>query len=409
MTANTGSEASSTGPRVAVVVLGAGNGTRLGRSEPKAFVHIAGRSTISRALESVFAMREPAQVIVTVPQSFASIARELVRHVDGWSEERTTITVGGGTRQASVAAALKHLDDSVEVVLVHDAARPLTPTVVFDSVVAEVLESGAGAVPGLPVADTIKRLDDADAVVETLDRQELVAVQTPQGFPREHLLHAHAHADGEYTDDSALVAAAGFPVHVVAGDQMALKITTAWDLRRAEALLAEPAAVSIRVGTGTDVHAYDAERPLWLAGLYWPDEPGLAGHSDGDVVCHAICDAMLSAAKLGDIGEVFGTGDPQFENAHGEVFLRAAMRELAAVGLEVGNVSVQVVGNRPKLSGRRREAEAHLSTVLGATVSIAATTTDALGFTGRGEGVAAVATALVHSISTETRPLRIIA
>ena len=384
-------------PRVAVILLGAGNGTRLGRNEPKAFVHLAGRPTLSRALESVFAMTEPTQVIITVPMSYGPIAKQLARSVPGGRDREPTIIVGGSTRQESVAEALKFLEPSIDVVLVHDAARPLTPSLVFDSVASEVRTSNAGVVPGLPVADTIKRTDENGQIVETVDRSVLMAVQTPQGFPREQLVAAHKAAKEEHTDDSALVADAGYPVSVIAGDPLAFKITTAWELRRAEQLFTESAATSIRVGTGTDVHAYDETKQLWLAGLHWPNEIGLRGHSDGDVVAHAICDAILSAAKLGDLGSVFGTSDPKFEDAHGDVFLRETVYLVRDAGFEVGNVSVQLIGNHPMVSRRRVEAEEFLSGIIGASVSIAGTTSDALGFTGRGEGMAAIATALVHA------------
>lgn len=392
-------------PRVAVIVLAAGNGIRLGRGEPKAFVHVAGRPALARALESVFGMREPVQVIVTVPPNYVPVARELARRVAGSQQHPVTAIVGGASRQASVHAALGHLADSVEVVLVHDAARPLAPAMLFDSVAEEVALTGAGVVPGIPVADTIKRTDESGRIVETVDRSVLSAVQTPQGFPRDQLVAAHAAATREFTDDSALVADAGYPASIIAGDELAFKITTGWELRQAEQIVTGSAASAVRVGTGTDAHAYDESKELWLAGLHWPGEPGLKGHSDGDVIIHAICDALLSAAQLGDLGTLFGSADPEYANARSAVFLTETVRRARAHGFEVGNITVQVVGNRPIISPRRIEAETYLGSLVGASVSISATTTDALGFTGRGEGVAAVATALVHTRSPLDHPL----
>jgi 2-C-methyl-D-erythritol 4-phosphate cytidylyltransferase/2-C-methyl-D-erythritol 2,4-cyclodiphosphate synthase len=224
-------------------------------------------------------------------------------------------------------------------------------------------------------------------------------VQTPQGFPHTQLIEAYAAAEDDMTDDAALLAAVGHPVSVIAGDPRAFKITTAWDLRRAEQVL-EPSS-ALRIGVGTDTHAFDADAELWLAGLFWPSEPGLAGHSDGDVVAHAVTDALLSAAGLGDIGGVFGVDDPRLTGAHGEVFLREVRAMLTRAGAVIVNVSVQLVGNRPRFAARREEAQAVLSDVLGAPVTISATTTDGIGFTGRGEGITAIATALVSSASRD--------
>lgn len=391
----------SSSARVAVIVLAAGTGVRLGHDDPKAFVDLGGQPILARALQPVFAMQERPQVIVTAPHAYVPMARQVAMSVRGYDRIDLRVIAGGETRQLSVAAALRELGDGCEVVLVHDAARPLTPTVIFDSIASEVASTGVAVIPGLPVSDTIKRIDDDGVVMETINRTELAAVQTPQGFPRAQLEAAHAAAGGEYTDDAALVAAAGHPVAVIAGDQLAFKITTAWELRQAETMLSRSADGSTRVGSGIDVHSFDVDTPLWLACLYWPGEPGLRGHSDGDVVAHAICDALLSAARLGDMGSVFGTSSPQYAQASGELFLRRTMQLVRAEGLDVGNVVVQVVGNHPHLGERRREAELQLSSVLGAAVSLSATTSDALGFTGRGEGLAALATVLVHSRVTD--------
>ncbi|WP_374009820.1 2-C-methyl-D-erythritol 4-phosphate cytidylyltransferase [Leifsonia sp. LS-T14] len=379
-------------PRVAVVIVAAGSGTRLGAGLPKAFVTLQGRTLLEHSLHAVRGMRHDAHPIVVAPADLLAEATELAERAYG---RPVTVVAGGATRQRSVGEGLAVVDPHTEVVLVHDAARALAPATLFDAVVDAVLERGYGVVPGLPVSDTMKRVGADGAVHETVDRSALAAVQTPQGFPREQLLTAYALAESDETDDAGLVAAAGFRVDVVPGDAHAFKVTTPWDLRRAEELLAGTALP--RIGTGSDTHAFDPSAELWLAGLHWPGEPGLAGHSDGDAVAHAIVDALLSAAGLGDIGEVFGTGDPRFSGAHGDVFLAEARRRVEGAGFRIGNVAVQVIGNRPKLSPRRAEAEQRLSAILGAPVSIGATTTDGLGFTGRGEGITAQATALLLS------------
>jgi 2-C-methyl-D-erythritol 4-phosphate cytidylyltransferase/2-C-methyl-D-erythritol 2,4-cyclodiphosphate synthase len=365
----------------------------LERPEPKAFVSVGGHSILAHALESVFGLAEPAQVVVVAPASHLDEARRIGKAVAGPAGVYLTTVTGGATRQDSVARGLAALQPEVDTVLVHDAARAFTPSALFDSVIARVREAGCGVVPGIPISDTIKQKDAAGTVQRTLDRSSLVAVQTPQGFPRRVLDDAYATAEQEFTDDAALFSAAGHDVTVVDGDALAFKITTAWDLRRAETLVGETPPVS--TGVGMDIHAFDDDRPLWLGGLYWPDEPGLAGHSDGDALCHAICDALLSAAGLGDIGGRFGTTEERVKGAHGDVFVSETVRLVTGSGFTIGNVAVQVLGNRPKLATRRSELETYLSGLVGASVSIAATTADGLGFTGRGEGILVIATALL--------------
>jgi 2-C-methyl-D-erythritol 4-phosphate cytidylyltransferase/2-C-methyl-D-erythritol 2,4-cyclodiphosphate synthase len=383
-------------PTLGIVVVAAGSGTRLGGSEPKAFVALRGVPILERALRGVFDSIEPAQVVVVAPKSHVKTARTIAARVAGVASDSVSVVAGGATRQASVAAGLAALGAGVETVLVHDAARALTPPVLFDRVVRAVRSTGGGVIPALPVTDTIKRVGADAAVLGTVDRSDLVHVQTPQGFPRAALDAAYAVATVEHTDDAALFAAAEGAVTVVEGEARAFKITTAWDLRRAENVLGAQTA-GLRTGMGIDVHAYDEEAPLWLGGLYWTGEPGLAGHSDGDAVLHAICDALLSAAGLGDLGSRFGTTDARFAGAASEVFVRETLALISGVGFDVVNVAVQIVAARPKIAPRRSELEAHLSALVGAPATVGATTTDGLGFTGRGEGVAAIATALLSA------------
>ncbi|WP_394280419.1 2-C-methyl-D-erythritol 4-phosphate cytidylyltransferase [Microbacterium sp.] len=384
-------------PRVAVVVVAAGAGTRLGGASPKAFVGLDEHTILRHALVGVFAA-PAAQVVVVAPQERVGDALTDALEVAGDRRDLVSVVAGGATRQASVAAGLAALWPDVEIVLVHDAARALTPHEVFERVL-DAIDAGADAViPALPVVDTLKRVD-GDAVVDAVDRSVLAAAQTPQGFRRAVLDAAYRSAQADHTDDAALVQEAGGTVRTVPGDERSFKITTAADLERAQQLVGAvtrtPAPAVPRVGVGTDVHAFGGDGTLWMAGLEWPGEQGLHGHSDGDAVAHAIVDALLAAAGLGDIGTHFGTDKPEYAGAHADVFLRRTRAILAEAGWVVGNVSVQVQAKRPRFAGRRKEAEHVLSTALGAPVSVSATTTDGLGFTGTGEGVAAFAVATV--------------
>lgn len=393
----------------AVVVVAAGSGTRLGIGTAKAFVPVVGSLMLARALEPLFALPSPTLVVVVAPASHLDECRQVVASVAGAAVAYTAVVAGGADRHGSVEAGLAVLPDSVTTVLVHDAARCLTPAAqfsrVFDAVAAG---DGAGVVPALPVTDTVKRVD-GDVVVETVDRAALVGVQTPQGFPLAALRRAYAASSQSETDDAGVFQAAGGTVRFVPGDADAFKITTPWDLGRAESIVrarteaaggagacAADAAVTVRLGLGADVHAFDDASPCRVGLLDFPGEPGLSGHSDGDAVAHAVCDALLSAGGLGDIGGRFGTADPQYAGATGDVFLRGAVALLADAGLVPVSVTVQVIGNRPRIGGRRDEMQDALSAVVGAPVAVSGTTTDGLGFTGRGEGLAAIATALVR-------------
>ncbi|WP_439692815.1 2-C-methyl-D-erythritol 4-phosphate cytidylyltransferase [Curtobacterium sp. SP.BCo] len=382
----------------AVVVVAAGSGTRLGIGTAKAFVPVAGRLMLARALEPLVTLASPTLVVVVAPSALVDDCRELVASVAGPAVAYTAVVPGGTDRHGSVEAGLAVLPDTVTAVLVHDAARCLTPAAQFERVFDAVAAGGgAGFVPALPVTDTIKRVD-ADVVVETVDRAALVGVQTPQGFPLAALRQAYAVSQQAETDDAGVFQAAGGTVRFVPGDADAFKITTPWDLGRAESIVRASAAVPVpRVGLGVDVHAFDAASPCRVGLLDFPGEVGLSGHSDGDAVAHAVCDALLSAGGLGDIGGTFGTSDPAYAGAAGDVFVRGAVAMLAAAGMVPVSVTVQVIGNRPRIGARRTEMQDALAAVVGAPVAVSGTTTDGLGFTGRGEGLAAIATAVVRA------------
>jgi 2-C-methyl-D-erythritol 4-phosphate cytidylyltransferase/2-C-methyl-D-erythritol 2,4-cyclodiphosphate synthase len=408
--------------RVAVIVVAAGSGTRLGLATPKAFVELDGQSLLERTVRSVAQSANDAQIIAVVPVDLVDVAGEILAGALGASTGSSgagdsghtwSVIAGGVMRHDSVALGLGAVNEGVDVVLVHDAARALTPPHVFEDVARAVQSTGNGIVASLPVIDTIKLVDADGAVVSDVDRATLAAMQTPQGFPRVELERAYSDAaHSNFTDDAAVFTAAGYRVCTIAGDSASFKITTPDDLHRARLLLDADASANalrvagaidadarFRVGTGVDTHAFsdDPQVALTLAGLEWPGERGLAGHSDGDAVAHAVCDALLSAAGLGDIGTVFGTDDPRFSGASGDIFVTHAVSLVREAGYEPVNVTVQIVGNRPRLAGRRAEAESVLTAWVGAPVSVSATTTDGLGFTGRGEGVAAIATALIRA------------
>ncbi len=391
---------------LAVVIVAAGKGERLGAAVPKAFFEIAGRTLLSHSIHRALASSRLLQLIVAAPAELVVQARITAENLAGAAQAgqfgaAIEVVTGGASRQESIAKALEVLSPDADVVLVHDAARAFAPTNVFDRVAAAVRDGRRGIVPVEPVVDTIKRVA-GDVVLETVDRTELRAAQTPQGFVAEQLLAAYASADEDHTDDAALMQAHGHEVGFVAGDSAAFKITTPDDVDRAYALAlgdgASAPASGMRVGIGTDTHRFtdDASKPLFLGTVEWQGERGLDGHSDGDAVSHAIVDALLAAAGLGDIGTNFGVDRPEFAGANGEVFLRGALELVGNAGWVVGNVSVQIIGNRPKVAPHRERVEGVLTRLLGAPVSLTATTTDGLGFLGSSEGVAAVATALLR-------------
>ena len=378
---------------LAVIVVAAGRGERLKASAPKAFVEINGRTILEHSLSPLSHLANLAQVVIAAPSTHLVEATEIAGDVLN-TDATLDVVAGGETRQQSIANALAVLSDDIEIVLVHDAARAFASASLFERVASAVRATQASVIPALEIADTIKRVS-GEAVLETVDRSSLRSAQTPQGFIASELQRAYAVAGDDFTDDAALMQSQGKKVAFVAGEVEATKITTPDDL---VGLLSRLNGAG-RTGIGVDVHRFsaDPDKKLYLGTIEWPGVPGLDGHSDGDAVSHALVDALLSAAGLGDIGSNFGVDRPEFAGANGSVFLTETVRMVRAAGFEVVNASVQIIGNRPKVSTKRAEAEAALSKLVGAPITVGATTTDGLGFLGNDEGVAAVASALIKS------------
>jgi 2-C-methyl-D-erythritol 4-phosphate cytidylyltransferase / 2-C-methyl-D-erythritol 2,4-cyclodiphosphate synthase len=367
---------------VAVVLVAAGNGERLGAGIPKALVEVGGKSLLEHALAAI-QIFNPAQLVVVAHEDHIP---EFEMQVRANYEGEFSIAPGGTSRQGSVANGVALVTQ--ELVLIHDAARCFATAALFTSV-AEALSHADVVIPVVPVSDTVKRVSGS-TIVASEDRNTLRLSQTPQGFKTSALRSALANASADFTDDAALMQSLGFAIESVPGEAGAFKLTTGSDLDRARQDFGTRAT-----GIGTDAHKFSDTGELVLGCLNWPELPKLEGHSDGDSIAHAIVDALLSAAGLGDIGSNFGVDRPEFAGASGEVFIAETLKLIAAKGFAVENVAVQVVADKPKIGPRRAELETRLSQVVGARVSLGATTTDGLGFLADSKGVAAVATALL--------------
>ncbi|MEO8358462.1 MAG: 2-C-methyl-D-erythritol 4-phosphate cytidylyltransferase [Vicinamibacteria bacterium] len=384
---------SRTSGAVAIIVA-AGRGERMGGETPKAFIDLAGKSLLRRSAEALAASEAVAAIVVVAPTGFEAIAREETVATG----KLRAVVLGGATRQDSVRAGLKRTTPRDRVVLVHDAARPFVDAEVVSRVLEGVREHGA-AIPVAPVVDTIKRVR-AGRIGETVDREALGAAQTPQGFNRAVLLGVYARAARAgvlLTDEAMAFERESLPVAAVAGSAQNFKITTLEDLDRARRLLA-PVQGSLRIGHGFDAHRLVAKKRLMIGGVRVPSDIGLEGHSDGDVLLHATCDALLGAGGLGEIGSLFPSSNPKLRNAPSSIFVSEVLSRLSRARLSIVNVDATLIAERPRLSGHLpaiRKSVAGLLKLEQEQVSIKVKSTDALGAIGRGEGIAAQVVALV--------------
>lgn len=373
---------------VTALIVAAGSGSRMGGDLPKQYRMIAGKPVLAHAVDALASHPAIDAVRVVIGERQDELAREALGNRDVGN-----LIIGGAERADSVRAGLAAVE--ADVILVHDAARPFCPHGVIDRLLG-ALQSSDGAVPVLPIADTLAR---ADALLgEPIDRAGAVRIQTPQAFRLAGLRQAYDRWTGDAPTDEATVArAAGLAVAAVEGDPMLDKLTSVVDWARADAN--HSARFVTRTAMGFDVHAFAGEGPIMMGGIEIPYERGLAGHSDADVVLHAITDALLGAVGLGDIGQHFPPGDPQWKGADSSIFLGHAADLVRQAGGLIDFIDCTVIGEAPRVGPYRDAMRLRIADVIGlppSHVSIKATTTERLGFTGRGEGIAAQAVATIR-------------
>jgi 2-C-methyl-D-erythritol 4-phosphate cytidylyltransferase / 2-C-methyl-D-erythritol 2,4-cyclodiphosphate synthase len=371
--------------RIAAILVAAGSGTRFGAEMPKQFMIVAGKPVIRHAADALAGHVNMLQPVGDATQIGAALQG---------SAGCLPVVAGGATRQDSVRAGLEALVPyDPEIVLVHDAARPVIPQGTIPALLA-ALQEAPGAIPGAPVADTLKQVTRG-VITATVPREGLFRAQTPQAFRFAPLLAAHRSGLTGTTDDASLLEAAGETVMVVPGSDDNIKLTYPEDLIRLERIMSmSPTSLMPRVGTGFDVHVLEVGRPLFLCGVQVPHDRGLAGHSDADVGIHALCDAIYGALAEGDIGRHFPPSEAEWKDADSARFLIHAAERIAARGGRLANADVTLICERPKIAPHAAAMIARLAALLGVEtgrVSVKATTTEKLGFTGRGEGIAAQA------------------
>jgi len=386
-------------PGTVAIVPAAGRGTRLGGPVPKQYRLVAGRPVLWHTLKRLESSPHVDGVVLVVRPQDRDLCEETVLGPGAFTKLRA-VAEGGAERRDSVRSGVAATEVEDQILLVHDAVRPLISDALIERVVRAAVVHGA-AIPALPATETVKEVVEG-RVVSTPDRERLWFAQTPQGFRREVLLASMARVPAHLptTDEAMVVERAGISaVHIVEGERDNVKITRAADLERVAWSLGEGRSGGLRVGSGYDVHQFVPGRPLILGGVPVPFELGLAGHSDADVLTHAVIDALLGAAGLGDIGQLFPDTDEAFRDISSLSLLEDVARRLSEVGARVVNVDAVVMAQAPRMSPHipaMSHALARCLDVAPGTISVKATTTEGLGFVGRMEGIAAQAVALLY-------------
>ena len=388
--------------RLAAIILAAGRGSRAATLSgvPKQYARIGGKAVLAHTLA---AMARCSAVHWLQPVIHAADRDAYAEVAASLAEPRLLPpVVGSTTRQLSGLAGLEALAAlAPDGVLIHDAARPFVDVATLERIVA-ALAVDAGVIPGVRVADTLKRADAAGRITGTVDRERLWRAQTPQGFRFAEILAAHrrAHSAGrdDFTDDAALAEWADLRIAIVEGSEANRKITTTEDLAMADAQLAQSSRPDVRTGTGFDVHRFAPGDHVWLGGVRIPHSQKLDGHSDADVALHALTDALLGAIGDGDIGQHFPPSDMRWKGAASRLFVEDAARRVASRGGRITNVDLTILCEAPRIGPHRDAMRAAIAGMLGidsVRVGVKATTTEGLGFTGRREGIAAMASATV--------------
>lgn len=382
----------------AAIIPAAGIGTRMKLDHPKQFHRLSGAPILIHTVKAFIKNSHIDQIVVVVPTDWIRQTHEMfAAYIDEGAE--ITIVQGGQRRQDSVLAGLNTLSRDIDVVLVHDGARPLVSQAVIDRCYGAAVNDGA-AIAAVPVKDTLKRGDKTAMVTDTVDRKNLWHAQTPQAARRKLLVKAFQQLGGEdVTDESSLLQLAGIPVTLVAGSESNIKITRPEDLQLAETIMCSRTNISIRIGHGYDAHRFAENRKLVLGGVTIPHPLGLAGHSDADVLTHALCDAILGALGEGDIGRHFPDSDKQFSNIYSISLLERVIALATSHSYSLVNCDITLVCQAPRLApflDEMKELLAKTCEVNNNSINIKATTTEKMGFTGREEGIEAYAVVLIN-------------